>query len=165
MTSRKQRVIDKLMKHQNGFTIVELMITLVVAAILLALAAPSFRDMIANNRLSGTTNQLQAALNLARGEGIKRNGLVTVSSASGSNDWSDGWSVSAGGTTIRTFEAVEGGQTVTATVSSMQFNGRGMLEGAGTPTIDVCDSRTGETGKQIQILRTGRAQATDLTCT
>ncbi len=152
------------MKNHSGFTIIELMVTLAVAAILVALAAPSFRDMVANNRLSGSATELLGSLNLARGEAIKRNGLVTVTATSGTTDWSGGWTVSAGGQVIRTFEAVDGDQTIAGTVNSLQFNGRGAVDGGGTPSFDVCDGRTGETGKRIGIARTGRAQSADLTC-
>ena len=152
------------MKNDNGFTIVELMVTLAVAAILLGLATPSFRDMLANNRLTGTATQLLGSLNLARGEAIKRNGLVTVSSTSGTSDWTAGWTVSVGAEILRSNDAVRGGQTVSGTVSSLQFNGRGAVVGGSTPNLDVCDGRSGETGRRIEVERTGRVQSVELAC-
>jgi type IV fimbrial biogenesis protein FimT len=60
-----------------GFTIVELMVTVSLAAILLAFAIPSFRQMIASNRLTTQTNDFVSAVNFARSEAITRNLNVT----------------------------------------------------------------------------------------
>jgi len=61
-----------------GFTIVELMFTLFIAAILFAVAVPSFRQMMANNRLATQTNDMIGAANIARSEAITRNANVTL---------------------------------------------------------------------------------------
>lgn len=55
----------KLQKHA-GFTLIELIITLSVASILLAIAAPSFTGMIKDNRLITQINDFSASLNLGR---------------------------------------------------------------------------------------------------
>jgi len=81
--------------YAGGFTLVELMITIFVAAILVTLAMPSFRDLLISNRVTENTNQLIADLNLARSEAVNRGTLVAVVSTSGSNDWSGGWKVIA----------------------------------------------------------------------
>jgi type IV fimbrial biogenesis protein FimT len=60
-------------RHRAGFTLVELMVTLAVAAIMLTIAVPSFKHMMASSRLTTTANSLVGALNLARMEAIKRN--------------------------------------------------------------------------------------------
>lgn len=154
------------MKKHSGFTLVELAVTLAVAAILVSLAAPSFRDMLANNRISGTASEFMGTVNLARGEAIKRNALITVASADGTTNWASGWTVrlSASGDTLRSHDSLTGGQSLSGTVSTLQFNGRGALQGGGAPTFDLCDGRSGETGKQIEIERTGRARTSDLAC-
>jgi type IV fimbrial biogenesis protein FimT len=58
--------------RQIGFTMIELMFTLVVAATLLAIGIPNFRDFIRNSRLAGAANDLLADVALARTEAIKR---------------------------------------------------------------------------------------------
>ena len=63
---------EKRTRSMEGVTLIELMITLSVAAILLSLAIPSFQQIAATNRVAGLTNELTAALNLARSEAIKR---------------------------------------------------------------------------------------------
>lgn len=64
--------------RQRGFSLVELMITIVVAAILLAVALPSFRDVIHRNQVSSASNALLASLAYARTEAINRGQLVSM---------------------------------------------------------------------------------------
>lgn len=76
----------------RGFTMVELMTTLAVAAVLMVIAVPSFSNMINANRLTTAANAMVGALNSARMEAIKRNGSVqfcsnvAATNTSGSGD-------------------------------------------------------------------------------
>ncbi|HET8943092.1 MAG TPA: GspH/FimT family pseudopilin [Rudaea sp.] len=79
--------------QQQGFTLIELMITIMIAAILVTLALPSFKEITLRNNVTSTTNRLIHDLNLARSEATSRGTLVAVVSKSGSNNWSSGWDV------------------------------------------------------------------------
>ena len=81
----------------RGFTVIELMITVAVAVVLVALALPSFRGTIISNNVTQTTNALLHDLNIARSEAVRRGTLVAVISNSGSGNWSSGWYVQADG--------------------------------------------------------------------
>ena len=96
-----------------GFTLVELMVTVFVASVLLAVAVPSFSRMMVTSRVSAQANELVAAINFARSEAIKRNTSMALCRASGANatdctspqtgDWQF-WivrPVAAGGTVVR----------------------------------------------------------------
>lgn len=63
---------------QSGFSIVELMVTLVVLGLLAALATPSLTSIINNNRLAGLSNELTATLQSARMEATRRGVRVVV---------------------------------------------------------------------------------------
>ncbi len=62
----------------RGVTLIELLVTLSVVAILLAIGVPSFQAVLARNRIAGITNDLMGALNLTRSEAIKRGKIVTI---------------------------------------------------------------------------------------
>ena len=75
----------------RGFTLIELMVTLTVLAIVLSLAAPSFASLLASNRMATQTNELIGALNLARSEAVRRSQPVTLLAANA--NYSKGWKV------------------------------------------------------------------------
>lgn len=62
----------------TGITLIELMVTVAVAVILLGVAVPSFQGVIRTNRIAAQTNELVAALNLARSEAITRGTTMTL---------------------------------------------------------------------------------------
>jgi type IV fimbrial biogenesis protein FimT len=69
-------------RRVQGFTIIELMITLTVAAILLAIAIPSFTYLTVSSKLTTTANDLVNALGTARSEAVKRNAVLCVNQTS-----------------------------------------------------------------------------------
>ena len=74
-----------------GFTLVELMVTLAIAAILLAAGMPNFSGIIKNQEIQTTARDFFAALNLARSEAIRRNTRVDLIPAQDGTDWGKGW--------------------------------------------------------------------------
>ena len=87
------------MKKNSGFTLLELLITLAIVAILLTVGVPSLRSMMQGNQLVASTNELLSALHVARSEAIKSNSRVTICESSNgtscttTGDWKDGWIV------------------------------------------------------------------------
>jgi len=87
----------------RGFTLIELMVTILVLGILLGVAVPSFREAALGSRLTGYANNLVASAQLARSEAIKRNAAVTLcASKNGTtcgvdagSGWEAGWIVLA----------------------------------------------------------------------
>lgn len=74
-----------------GFTVIELIITVAVLAILVAIATPSFRELSVNNRTTAATNNLLADLALARNEAVKTARVAYVTATGG--NWGNGWMV------------------------------------------------------------------------
>lgn len=88
-----------------GFTLMELVVTIAVVAILAAVGMPAMSSFISQNRLSGNVNEFIAANMLARSEAIKRGGGVTICRSvnadtatttacdTSDSDWKTGWLV------------------------------------------------------------------------
>lgn len=83
----------KTQRRQQGFTLIEMLVTVVVLAIVTAAALPSFRSFVTTMRIKNVSFDVMAMLTLARAEAIKRNADVT--SAPVNNDWAQGWQVTA----------------------------------------------------------------------
>ena len=91
--------------ENRGFTLLELMITLLIAGIILSIGVPSFRGVMQNQRMTSATNELVMSLNLAKSEAIKRVVYVSVCKSSNgvtcgdaATSWRDGWIVFANAT-------------------------------------------------------------------
>ncbi len=65
-------------KPQTGFTLIELMVTLLVAALILTVAVPDFRSMMQRNRVAAAANAIVGALAYARSAAVNRGVNVTV---------------------------------------------------------------------------------------
>ncbi|MEO0423928.1 MAG: GspH/FimT family pseudopilin [Pseudomonadota bacterium] len=90
-------------RHENGVTLVELLVTIAALVILASLAVPSFNTVLQNNGLTASVNTLITDITLARAEALKRNAPVTIcrtnnanadSPSCGAGDrWDEGWVV------------------------------------------------------------------------
>jgi len=176
-----------------GFTLIELMVTVAIAAVLLVVAVPSFVSFQRNSELTSATNSFVAAANAARGEAMKRGMNAMVVPATGT-DWSTGWTVfvdqdrsgglNTGDTTVLqqpafpSYLSATGQGTASETPAYIMFDASGYAKtktagfGALTMTIarsDVSDTAQTAQTRRIVIARSGRARActpsTDTTCT
>lgn len=84
------------MKNQSsisqGFTLIELMVSIALVAVLMMVAVPSLTTFQRNAELTSFSNTLLASINAARGEAMKRGRYAMVVPADGTN-WSSGWIV------------------------------------------------------------------------
>lgn len=81
---------------ENGFTIIELMISIMVMAILAFIAAPSMRGMIERNKIDSSVTSMMRSIVAARSEAIARNQPVVMCSSSNGTScttggWDNGW--------------------------------------------------------------------------
>lgn len=142
------------MNRQHGFTLIELMITLAIAAIVLAIGVPSFQGMMRNNRAAAQMNEFTSALNLARSEAVKRG--VNVGLEPNTGGWAQGWTVfvdtdgngslTDAAETLRIYDRLEGNPTIDNAVTSIIYLPSGAITAAGTQQInyalDPSDSTT-----------------------
>jgi type IV fimbrial biogenesis protein FimT len=115
-------------RHSLGLTLIELMVTLSIFAILAAIATPSFRQTIAASRLSSATTELMNSLTRTRAEAIRYGTRVTACKSNGSSTdcapaatvgWEQGWVVFQDPTRTTTTVTVDAGDTVTFVAQPM----------------------------------------------
>ena len=155
----------------QGFTLIELMVTLAVLAIALSVGVPTYQSLTAQSSISSAGNDLLAALALARSEALKRDATVSLQavSAEASDTLGGGYCVVVGnpgncsGSLIRRFGALNDALNVVISggVSSVSFDGLGGLTnaGGGARLMTIC--RDGLAGRQIDIAVAGRARLSD----
>lgn len=129
------------MRSSRGFTIIELMITLVIVAVLLAVVVPSFTDLMARRRLEGAATELSTDLQYARTEAISRQRDVALVTAAGGGSYT----ITAAGPVPLKTVALPTGVTVTQNVTLTFTALRGVPNetAGGNVTIDVASSQTG----------------------
>ena len=145
-----------------GFTLIELMLGITVAAVLLTVAVPSFQNVTANNALRATTADLVTAINTARAQAVNLRKPVLLRHLGGS--WDDGWEIfydSALTEGDQSFHPA-GKATVTSSVSEIRFLPSGII--ASNVEFKVCDDRSGESGRKIEVGRFGVVDNTVITC-
>ena len=74
-----------------GFSLIELIVAVSIAAVLLSIGVPSFGNLIATNRVKAASSNLHLSLLKARSEAVKRNTSVTMEPIGA--DWEGGWVV------------------------------------------------------------------------
>ncbi|MEJ6552266.1 GspH/FimT family pseudopilin [Psychrobacter pacificensis] len=137
-----------------GFTLIELMVTIAVLAIIVGIAAPSISTQLANQRVKATANTLANALKEAKVESILRRQNVTVVYTSTSTPQTI--KLQVGGDDISTYN-LNARSTVTqkitpSTVSSIVFQPNKKIANNATVIYTICDSgSTNETPKQVSL--------------
>ena len=161
----------------KGFTIIELMVALTIAATMMAFAIPAFNDFTTQRRMAANVNAMIGAINYARSEAARLGATVTVQSMDASeaaNEWGEGFCIQVGdpghcNDALRRFQ-IEGDVTLNALgglngVDSMSFNSRGLLQGGLLGSMQLCGQDTDDDpGRTININAIGRANIVDLTC-
>ena len=157
---------------QKGFTLLELMVTIGIAGILLAIAVPALGTFIRGSRLSGASREFIVDFALARNEAVLRGGTVSICTSSDlasctGSPWTAGrivfvdggaiGSVDGGDVIISTTRALDGALTTAssgvATANVISFSPVGRIAGIGQ--ITVC--ATGQMQRDINIRASGSA--------
>ncbi len=172
------------MKTKHGFTLIELMVTIAVAIVIMAVGIPVFSTMIANNRAAADSNALVTALQFARSEAVKRsdsvrvcagngtNSAPTPTACSGDNNWARGLLVLApGNEVLRVWDLFKGDDDdaskdrvdiveIASSATEVTFASDGSLVGGGRFCLQM--DRSAAVGAQAQrwlgVNTTGRTQ-------
>ena len=153
--------------RSRGFTLIEMLVTLAIFAVLLMIAIPSMRPFLQSQSVKNASMDINSTVALARSEAIKRNATVDVT-ANSATDWSRGWVVSqtTPAATIRKQPAL-GNIVITPSSGSFSFDGNGRMTSTGsTFTIKPLN----KAGSQplcltVTVGSTGRVESTKVTCT
>jgi type IV fimbrial biogenesis protein FimT len=141
---------------QQGVTLIELMMVVVVVAILSVIAGPSFTSMIAQQKLRDATSALTESLWLARSEAVTRNTDISFTFTSIGAGWSV--NVVSTSTTIQTQDAIP---TISSAGRTYSFNAFGRLTGSGN--LEVTHSGT-SLKRCLTVTTAGKVNYTDGAC-
>jgi type IV fimbrial biogenesis protein FimT len=168
-------LIKSTVREIHGFTLIELMVTIAVAAILVVVAVPNLRTFVQNSRINTQVNDLIADLSYARSEAIKRRTNVAVcqstngTTCAGGN-WKDGRLIYAdingngaldAGEVVLRFRGAPGGSDNTLTTTPagadpIVFNLSGQFAGVGGTSFAICDDRGFSKGKSVTLNSIGQ---------
>lgn len=137
--------------HSAGFTLIELMVTIAVLAIIVSIAAPNVSTQLANQRVKATTATLVSALKEAKAESVIRRQDVTLTYNSTSTPKTI--TLTANGTELSKFN-IAGQSTVTitpTTATSVIFQSNKTISGSSSVVYTICDSNNKATPRQVAV--------------
>lgn len=173
------------MRSESGFTLLELLVTILLAAILVTIAIPSFRNMILDNEITATANALVVGLKVARSDALRESRDVSLCPDSPATttpcdgtSWTAGWQVWAdrqeNGTPSATEVIRANGQSPSSIVidqngstspTAVEYLANGLNSTGKTITFSVCDTqRHNEQGVKITISGTGSVRSGTYKC-
>jgi type IV fimbrial biogenesis protein FimT len=172
------------MERNRGFTLIELIVTMVVAGILFAMVVPSFMSSIKNNTTATEANDLVSILGYARSEAVTQDVKVSICPSTDNLTCSSNWALGAivycqasstttkactpSGTstaTLRTMNPLPKGYTLSVSsnataITSVAFNPDGTSAQSNTTLFTLCDAQAEVTyAAEVQMLPSGRAEA------
>jgi type IV fimbrial biogenesis protein FimT len=157
------------MRRQQGVTLVELLVTLAVMAVLVGVVFPGFQAIVQRNNLATAANRFVLAVSYARSEAVRTGDPIRVRAlddSAGANEWGPGWVVEQDldDALLRTFEGAPDPLTLNSNedVDRAIFGPLGALQGGATLTFDLCIP-DGD-GVRLTILPMGRVDTQDIAC-
>jgi type IV fimbrial biogenesis protein FimT len=170
VNNNKDRLPSLDLPAHSGFTVLELMATLTVAAVLLTVGVPGFLSVVQNNRATAYTNDVVTALNLARAEAMRRRTDVIVcrsvdgTHCANGSDWSTGWVVRTNAELIRSWPSLTGRENiVSGPVTEVRYQPRGTAAAARSIAV-LLPNCSGDQGRDISVNRAGRVAVTRVDC-
>jgi len=170
------------MRRRQGFTLVELLITIVIAAILITVAVPSYYVFIQNNRIADISNRLSASFNLARMEAIKRGARVSICPASNASfnacgvatQWAQGWivfidadendAIENNNERLLVSEALATGSSIISNRAVVSYDSAGFLSSGALTMKLSATGCTGNNARTLSISTSGRLSIAQAAC-
>lgn len=152
------------MRFTRGFTLIELMVTIAVLAIVISIAVPSFSNILRENRTLALTSELQGAIQLARSEAVKRRSNVVLcrrntagDACANGTDWANGWLILSGTTVIKVWDSA-GSMVVAGPNTGLTFKSNGTV----VSTVNFAVNASGCSGTQKRTLAVSTIGSTTL---
>lgn len=154
MNASANKVAQRVQVSSSGFTLIELMVTIAVLAIIVSIAAPNISTQLANQRVKSTTATLANALKEAKVESILRRQNVTIIYTNTSTPKTI--RLQAGGNDISSYSISDKSvvtQSITpSSVTSIIFQPNKKIANNATVIYTICDSGSNsETAKQVNL--------------
>ena len=157
MNASANKVARKLRMTSSGFTLIELMVTIAVLAIIAGIAAPSINTQLANQRVKSTVSTIESALKEAKAESIIRRQNIAVIYNSASNPKTI--ILQNGDDTLSTYNINDQNTVIVTTINTLPiaittvtFQPNKVIAGDDEILYSICDSgSTNETPKQIRL--------------
>lgn len=118
-----------------GFTVIELLIAVLIAAILATLAAPLYTGLMARQRLKAVASELYADLSKTRSFAIARNANVTLSPKTG--NWQNGWQILDAAANVLEDRNAAVGATITTAATGVSYRASGRVQGTSAPSFVI----------------------------
>lgn len=152
--------------NQHGYTLIELMVTIAILAILLTIAVPSFTSVINSNRLEAQASEIAISLQSARSEALRLNRSVSVcrstngSTCAGAGQWDSWITLLPGNNALLRNAYAKAPVQVTSAVSAVTFGADGLARESGqllSTSITACipTSRPAENQRIVNIVAGG----------
>ncbi len=130
-------------RRPSGFTLLEMLVTLIILSIVTVVAFPSMREFNMGGAATAQANSLLGNLNTARAEAVKSATNVRVSAIGG--DWSNGWQIAVDRDRNGIVEAPQGDRIITETGKARDnFTWTGVQDPSGAALTQFFYGPTGE---------------------
>ncbi len=166
----------------SGFTLIELITALLIAAVFITIAVPGYYSLIQNNKVVSVANKLSASFNQARMEAVKRGvrvsvcpaGNVSFTACGNNTQWQQGWivftdadnnnAIDSTDDLVKIAHALPSGITITTTSSIVSYDGTGFVTSGALSMSLSAAGCTGNNARTINIASGGRLSIANAPC-
>ncbi len=166
-------------QSEAGFTLLELIVTLVIVSILVAIGIPSLVTLIEHNRATVKANEFVTALNTARSAAVTRRTTVSVCTSADGNtcraasdpdftSWSKGWIIidDRSNEVISVHPSLDGQFTLTGDTNRVAYDSSGATTAGSILNFSLnIPNCIGDLERDIEIGPTGRVSVNRQSCT